>query len=98
MSGISLSLENIRKQIANAIDLVVHMEQAPDGGRMVTYITEVRDLKDGSINLEDIVVFEQERIDENGKVVGRWVYKKPKPLFLSKFSKHNVAIPEGIFS
>jgi pilus assembly protein CpaF len=98
MSGIALSIENIRRQIANAIDLVVHMEQLPDGSRRVTYITEVRDVREGNICLEDIIVFEQEKIDENGKVIGRWVYKKPKPLFLSKFAKHNVPLTEGIFS
>jgi len=98
MSGINLTLENIRRQVANALDLIVHMEQAPDGSRKVTYITEIRDVKDGSISLEDIVVFEQESTDKDGKVIGKWVYKKPRPLFLSKYSKQNVSLPEGIFS
>ncbi|MDP3143209.1 MAG: CpaF family protein [Candidatus Omnitrophota bacterium] len=98
MSGINLSLENIRRQIANALDLIVHMEQAPDGSRKITYITEIRDLRDSNIALEDIVVFEYEGTDSSGKIIGKWVYKKPKPLFLSKFNKLNVKLPEGIFS
>lgn len=100
MSGIELTLENIRRQIANAIDLIVHMEQSPDGRRRVTYITEVRNVQDGNISLEDIVVFEQERIEKDGRVIGKWVYKKPQPLLilLSKFSKLNIPLPEGIFS
>jgi len=97
MSGIELTLENIRRQIANAIDLVVHMEQGTDGVRRVTYITEVRDVKDGNIGLEDIVVFEQEGIGSDGKVIGNWVYKKTQPLFLRKFAKQSVKLPEGMF-
>jgi hypothetical protein len=48
--------------------------------------------------LEDIIVFEQERIEKDGKVIGNWAYKKPKPLFLAKFTKQNIPIPEGLFS
>ena len=98
MSGINLSLENIRRQIANALDLIVHIEQANDGSRKITYITEVRDATDNSINLEDIVVYEQESVDKDGKVIGKWAYKKPKPIFLAKFNKLNVPIPEGMFT
>lgn len=96
MSGIQLSLENIRRQIANTLDLIVHMEQSPDGCRKITYITEIRDEQGGRINLEDIVVFEQEGMTEDGKVIGKWVYKKVKPLFLSKFTKLNIKLPEGV--
>jgi pilus assembly protein CpaF len=97
MSGIELSLGNIRRQIAKAIDLIVHMEQFLDGTRKITSITEVKELKEQDIALEDLFVFEQQAIDEQGRVIGKWQAKGIKPLFLEKLKKRNINISEAIF-
>lgn len=98
MFGIQLALANVRTLIANALDLVVHMEHSPDGVRRVTHITEIGNVEEGNIRLENIVVFEQKDTDKDGRVIGNWVYRKPKSLFLPKFKKLNVKFPEDLFS
>ena len=40
----------IRRQIASAIDIIVHLGRLRDKSRRVLEITEVLDLEDGEIN------------------------------------------------
>jgi pilus assembly protein CpaF len=98
MSGIRLSPEQIQKQLAKSIDLIVYIELFMDGIRRITNITDLRSTKeDGSGSLADIFAFKQEKIDEQGKVVGDWVMNKQKPSFYDKFVKRNIQLPEGFF-
>ena len=93
MSGIRLSGEQIQHQIATSIDLIVYVELFLDGVRRVSNITDLRFQKDtGSISLEDIFTFKQERIDEQGQVVGDWVMTKKEPSCYHKFVKRNIPL------
>ena len=98
MSGIRLSQEQIQKQLAKSIDLIVYIELFMDGIRRIVNITDLRSTKeDGSDSLADIFTFKQERIDEQGRVIGDWVMNKQKPSFYNKFVKRNVQLPDGFF-
>jgi pilus assembly protein CpaF len=98
MSGIRLSGQQIQKQLATSIDLIVYVELFMDGIRRIANITDLRcDKEDGSASLADIFTFKQERIDEQGKVVGDWVMNKQKPSFYDKFVKRNIQLPAGFF-
>jgi pilus assembly protein CpaF len=98
MSGIRLSQEQIQKQLAKSIDLIVYIELFMDGIRRIVNITDLRSTKeDGSDSLADIFTFKQERIDEQGRVIGDWVMNKQKPSFYNKFVKRNIQLPEGFF-
>jgi len=98
MSGIRLSGQQIQKQLAKSIDLIVYVELFMDGIRRIANITDLQCNKtDGSGSLSDIFVFKQERIDEQGQVVGDWVMNKQKPSFYDKFVKRNIKLPEGFF-
>lgn len=68
--GADIPLLAVRKQIASAIDLIVHLTRLRDRSRRVQEITEVMDCRDGDIKLNPIYVFE-ETGEENGRVKGR---------------------------
>jgi pilus assembly protein CpaF len=94
MSGIRLSGEQIQQQIATSIDLIVYVELFLDGVRRVSNITDLRfDKPTGKISLEDIFVFNQQRIDEKGNVIGDWVITQKKPSCVHKFIKRNIPLP-----
>lgn len=98
MSGIRLSGEQIQKQLATSIDLIVYVELYMDGVRRIANVTDLRcDKESGTSSLMDIFTFNQERIDENNKVVGDWVMNHNKPSFYDKFVKRNIQLPEGFF-
>ena len=57
LMGISMPIDAIRRQIAQALDLVVFLERLPSGRRMVTQITEVTGLDPttGEVRTADIL-------------------------------------------
>lgn len=98
MSGIQLSTDEIRRQVARAIDLIVHVELYMDGKRRVSYVTDLYfDNQKGKITLHDIFRFEAKNVKENGDIVGEWVMNKTRPSFYHKFLKRRVKLPDGFF-
>ena len=98
MSGIRLSGQQIQKQLATSIDLIVYVELFLDGVRRVANITDLQSVsEEGNVSLVDIFTYKQERFDENGKVIGDWVMNTQKPSFYEKFVKRNIKLPEGFF-
>ena len=62
----------VRKQIASAIDLIVHLGRLRDRSRRLLEVCEILDCQDGQIELNTIYEFE-EITEEEGKVVGKLV-------------------------
>jgi pilus assembly protein CpaF len=98
MSGIRLSQEQIQRQVATSIDLIVYVELFMDGVRRIANITDLQfDKESGKSLLVDIFNYKQERVDDKGGIVGDWVMNKQKPSFYDKFVKRNIKLPEGFF-
>ena len=98
MTGIRLSTQEIQKQVAKAIDLIVHIELFMDGRRRITYVTDVSyDDNTGKVLLHDIFQFHQKGVSEQGDIIGEWRMDKRRPSFMKKFEKRRVILPEGFF-
>lgn len=70
LMGMDMPVTAIRRQIASAIDVIVHLGRLRDRSRRVLSISEVVGFKDNEIILNDIYSFEEESVDEKGKIVG----------------------------
>jgi pilus assembly protein CpaF len=68
--GADIPLPAVRRQIASAIDIIVHLGRLRDRTRRVLEITEVLDCKDNEIGLNPLYTFLEEG-EENGKVKGK---------------------------
>ncbi|MGE5572150.1 MAG: CpaF family protein [Bacteroidota bacterium] len=97
MAGMDLPLRAIREQIASAVDLIVHQARLRDGSRKVTHLTEVQGMEGDIITMQDIYVFEQTGVDENGRVLGRFKATGIRPKFLERFESMGIAVPPGLF-
>ncbi|MCA9408562.1 MAG: CpaF family protein [Candidatus Omnitrophica bacterium] len=98
MTGIRLSTSEIQKQVANAIDLIVHIELFMDGLRRVTHISDLtHDKATGKNVMHHVFQFIEEGLDEKGEIVGQWKMDKRTPSFYQKFKKRRVTLPEGFF-
>ena len=96
MSGIRLTGDQIRQQIATSIDMIVYVELFLDGIRRIVNITDLNFNKNTKeISLEDIFIFKQKSI-ENHKVLGDWSLNTNEPSCYHKFVKRNIALP-GFF-
>lgn len=61
MKETGLSLPAVRRQIASAVDLIVHLERMRDGSRKVRSIVELDGIREGEICLHELFVFEESR-------------------------------------
>src|SRR5512141_2759471 len=68
MAGLELPVRAIREQIAGAVDVICQQERMRDGSRKVTTIAEISGMEGDVITMTDIFVFEQQGVDESGKI------------------------------
>lgn len=98
MSGVDIPLRAIREMISSALDIIVQTAKFPDGKRKVTKITEVLDVgEDMRVEMQDIFVFEQTHIDEEGNFVGRFKPTGIVPSCLGDLQRRGIDIKEDIF-
>ncbi len=98
MTGIPLSTEEIQRQVASAVDLIVHIELFMDGVRRVTCVSDIYlNEQTKKPELHNIFEFQQKEINEKGEVLGDWIKSKRKPSFYHKFEKRRVELPDGYF-
>lgn len=97
MAGMELPQKAIARQIASAVQLIVHQARLSDGSRKVTHITEVQGLEGDTVLLQDIFVFEQQGIDSQGKVIGRHKAAGFRPLCADRIRVAGIHLPEDLF-
>lgn len=68
--GADIPLLAVRRQIASAINIIVHLGRLRDRSRRVLEITEVLDCKEGEIELNPLYIFEEEG-EDGGRVKGK---------------------------
>ena len=98
MAGTELPSRAIREQIASAIHLIVHQNRLRDGSRKISHITEVQGMEGDVITLQDIFLYEQEGLDEHGRVVGHHRATGLRPKFMDRLLQQGVKLPSSIFS
>lgn len=98
MAGMELPVRAIREQISSAIDLIIQQTRLRDGTRKITHITEVQGMEGDIITLQDVFVFKQTGIDDDGKVVGEFVATGVRPSFAERFHAQGIDLPPGLFT
>lgn len=69
LMGIDLPLAAIQKQIASALDIIIHLGRLRDKSRKVLEVTEVLGYEEGRIQLQTLYKFQEEGM-EDGKIKG----------------------------
>jgi hypothetical protein len=85
-----LPVRAIREQITAALHLVIQLARFPDGRRRVTHVTEITGREGDTITTQDIFVFKQAGIDEQGNVLGELVHTGIVPTFIEQFALSGV--------
>jgi pilus assembly protein CpaF len=70
MGGFSLPAKTIREMIVGSIDVVVQASRLRDGSRRIMCITEVMGMEGDTIVLQDVLKFEMDGEDADGKIIG----------------------------
>ena len=72
LMGLEIPLSAVRRQIASAIDIIIHLGRLRDTSRKVLEIVEVLGYEDGEIKLQTLYRFEEKEVVK-GKIQGEWV-------------------------
>jgi pilus assembly protein CpaF len=97
MAGLDIPLTVVRRQIASAINLIVHMARLEDGSRKATYITEVAGMEGDVVTLSDIFRFERTGVSAGGKVLGELRPTRIRPLFSPRLEAAGFRLTGDIF-
>ncbi len=81
MGGLDIPLVAIRRQIASAVDLVIHISRLNDGARKITHLTEVSGMEGEIVTMSDIFKFEQTGVTPDGRVLGTLRPTGLRPMF-----------------
>ncbi|NBX67617.1 MAG: pilus assembly protein TadA [Proteobacteria bacterium] len=98
MAGMDLPAKAIREQIASAVNLIIQQSRLADGTRKVTSITEVIGMQGEVVTMQEIFAFKKTGMDQNRKVIGKFVATGFIPKFIDDLEQQGIKIPRGIFS
>jgi pilus assembly protein CpaF len=71
MGGFTLPAKTVREIISGSVDVIVQAARLRDGSRRITHITEVIGMEGEVIITQDLMRYEIEGEDANGKIIGR---------------------------
>lgn len=93
----NLSDKNIREMIARALDVIIQLDRLSDGSRRLLAVTEVTGMEGGVITTQDIFVFEQKTVDDDGKVRGVFKATGIRPRFARRLARNGIELPADLF-
>ncbi len=71
MGGFTLPAKTVREIISGSVDVIVQAARLRDGSRRITHITEVIGMEGDVIVTQDLMRYEIEGEDANGRIIGR---------------------------
>lgn len=98
MNEMEIPVSAIRGYIDNAIDIIVQVERLMDGRRKVTSICEIKDMKNGSIDLHEIFYFKQKGIASDNSVIGEFGMSKVVPKVYDKIKRKGITFVDDMFN
>ncbi len=97
MGMANLGDKTLRSMIARALDLIIQLDRLPDGSRRITAVTEVIGMEGSVVTTQDIFVFDQTTIDDEGRVRGVFRATGTRPKFAEKLLRNGIDLPPDLF-
>ena len=73
MGGFTLPARTIREMISGSIDIIIQAARLRDGSRRITHITEVLGMEGDVITTQDLMVYDIQGEDADGRLIGTHV-------------------------
>src|SRR5438309_185488 len=97
MAGMELPIKAMRQQISSAVDLIVQANRLQGGPRKITSITEVMNMEQDVIIMQDIFRYKQLGIDSNGRAHGQFEATGVRPSFMQRLEQSGMKLPTNLF-
>ncbi len=98
MAQLGTVIEFMRRFIASAINVIIHIARMVDGTRKIISVQEITGMEGPVITLQEIFSFRQTGLDSEGKVKGYFQFHGVRPKFIDALSVAGISVPEDIFS
>jgi pilus assembly protein CpaF len=97
MGGFELPMKAMRQQISSAVDMIIQANRLQGGPRKVTSITEVMNMEQDVIIMQDVFRFKQLGIDQNGRAYGQFESTGVRPAFIHRLEAAGIKLPSNLF-
>ncbi len=99
LSGIELPVRAINEMVSSAINIIVQINRFSDGTRKITGIAEITGIShDFQLQLQDVFVFRQKGLDNDGKVIGDYEPTGYIPKCYDEFATRGIPLSKDIFT
>lgn len=97
MTGMPMTVQSIRSQIASAIHIIVQLTRLSDGRRKVTSVAEVTGMEGEVIQMQEIFRFVRTGMEPDGKILGHFEATGLRPRFLEDLTAMGIEFPGRYF-
>jgi pilus assembly protein CpaF len=97
MAGFELPMKAMRTQIASAVDLIIQVNRLQGGPRRIISITEVMNMEQDVIIMQEIFRYKQLGIDQNGRAYGQFEASGVRPSFINRLESRGIKLPSNMF-
>lgn len=98
MAGVELPIKALRHQMVSAIDLVIQVNRLQGGPRKITSVTEVMNLEQETIIMQEIFRYKKLGIDQNGRTFGQFESTGVRPSFMPRLEAAGIRLPPNLFA
>ena len=96
--GFELPIKAMRQQISSAVDLIIQANRLQGGPRKVTSVTEVMNMEQDVVIMQDVFRFKQLGIDQNGRAYGQFEATGVRPSFVHRLEAAGIKLPSNLFA
>lgn len=98
MAGADLPIKAMRQQMASAVDMIIQINRLQGGPRKMTSITEVMNMEQDIIIMQEVFRFRQLGVDQNGRAHGQFEATGVRPSFVPRLEQKGIKLPSNMFS
>ena len=98
MAGLEIPVTAVREYISSALSVIIQLARLSDGSRRIVQVAEVVGMEGEVITMQDVFVFKQKGVDENGNVIGGIAPTGIRPKFAEELSQKGLSLPSDLFS
>ena len=98
MSGAELPVKAMRQQVASAVDMIIQINRLQGGPRKMVSITEVMNMEQDIIIMQEVFRYRQLGIDQNGRAYGQFEATGVRPTFINRLESKGIKLPSNMFA
>ncbi len=97
MAGLNYPVTAIRQQTASALDLLIQLGRMTGGRRKILNVSEITGMEGEAICLQEIFVYKQTGLDDEGNAKGHFEACGVRPQLLTRLRERGSDLPDNLF-